>query len=223
MKLKLYSIKESNFVGIFLDKCYCIFETIKTVIKLDVEFGRKKTNSNKRFKLIEDADNESTITNNRLKKLVEVSSNFLDCQGFVTQDQNEGGDKYVFTTNSGSKVLKFYKIYLCGPVLNSKSGRKEIDKTFKSYEQEKFHKVELLNSQRELDLSSCNFEKNIERIVKASINYELISTKHNQPVILNSCDKIDVSIRGKFSNISSFLFSQCIYGFQKLLLLCIIM
>lgn len=187
-----YTFKESNnFILIFLNRQSVSYNTVKTVIDQGLNYGRRSNTCNKLyFKLDQD---DSELTSLRLKLIKKVTENLLSFQGCTIE--NEQCDKnYIVTTKSEGKTNDKYFKYICGSVLNV---NKKKDKVWREEEYKKFRskKIMLLSSQRSLDLQidKNNFEKDVDKITNAAVTYQLLSTKHTNPIILEESDR---SIKG---------------------------
>ncbi|KAJ8686945.1 hypothetical protein QAD02_022739 [Eretmocerus hayati] len=183
-----------NFVLLNFKRQVASYLAIKTAIDHGPLYGSVH-GCNKIYKLHIDYDDESVTTNMRLNLLKTVSVNLLKCQGYLVQDE-ECNENYVYTIKSEGSTAEGYKRYLCGAVLNDHKS-KERGMTQKMYLRSKVEKVKELNAQRcpNIYIDKNNIEGDIEKIANAAITYELLSTKHSIPVIVESSDGIDRSIK----------------------------
>lgn len=168
---------------------------IKAVIDQGSYYGSKKSSRDIKFYFKINYD-DSEMTNLRLKVIKKVSENLLNIQGFCVQNE-ECDNNYLFTTKSEGNINDNYNRYLCGTILNIHK-KKEKTLTEDLYKKSKVEKIKLLNSKRCLDIKfdETTFEKDVNKIANAAMIYELSSTKHISPVIVEIGDHSDGSIKG---------------------------
>ncbi|XP_058809474.1 arginine--tRNA ligase-like, partial [Phymastichus coffea] len=183
----------NDFVLVNYNRSNAAYLVIKTAIKKGSEYGMK--NEPKNIMLSVDYDSDSEMTNQRLKLQKQVSENLLKCQSCELQ-KRKNITNYIFTVKSEGYTEENHIKYFCGAVLNSKK-KKERDLKFSTYLERKIEKIKYFNAQRISDvyINKDNFEKAILRIANASINYELLSTKHDSPVIINQSNNVDRFIK----------------------------
>lgn len=185
---------DTSDILIKFDKKMMSFLIVKSIIEQGSNFG-SKTHNDKNFEdtifLKIDEDNESQITNSRLKMIKEVSQNVLRSQGYLSQN-DVSYKNYVLTTKSmGKNEDNRIHRHVCGVVLNVNK-KKEIHLTKEDYTEIVLQKVKDINEDRLSDVNDSDTEK----VAKAAIAYEMLSVKPNIPIIVNKSDKLDKSIKG---------------------------
>lgn len=189
----------SNFVVIKFRRPTVSCIALKTTIEQASQYGSRKQRCDKSFSLKVELDAESEVTSMRLNLLKKVSVNLLKFQNYDIQDREKCSDNYIYTIKSIGNVDHAYNRYLCGAVLNANK-KKEKDLTQNVYLQNKLEKINELNAQRCSDVvtDKDNIVKDAQKIAKASVSYELLSTKHTSPVILENSDDLDRFIKGNY-------------------------
>lgn len=169
---------------------------VKTVIDQGSQYGKQPNNKEIRFYFKVDCE-DSEMTKLRLKLIKKTTENLLGFQGYSIQNE-ECDNNFILTTKSEGKINAGYNKYLCGSVLNIHKKKEKVS-TEDMYKKIKTEKVKILNSKRCLDIqfNMNDFEKDIHKITNATVVYELLSTNHVSPIVVEVIDDSEKSIKGK--------------------------
>ena len=186
-----------NIVKVKYERSIVSYIIIKAVCDKNSNYGNKET-CKKKLNLEVDLDKESEITNLKLTLLKKVSENLLKSQGYIL-DNEKCEDRYLYTIKSEGNI-EDYKKLLCGAILNTNK-KKETSLTQTEYLEQKIEIIKSLNSERiyDIELGQNTFESDSLNIANAAINYELLSCKRNNPIIIDNNSEASInSMKGNW-------------------------
>lgn len=185
-------------VCLYLNRNRTIAELVAFVAARDVSYGKFES-KNRSFCFDVVRDDESQLTNLRLRLVKGVAENIIKAHGYRISD-DVSAEKHLVTTKSRNKSENPFETLLCAVVKNSKSRTKDTTTTEIGYRDEKL--AELMDTtehkQSPLLAEGQNEEEPLvfQRIAEAAIAMEFLAVKPSRALTIGS-DNGAVTAKGE--------------------------